>query len=604
MTDLSQPDKMLLMTEALDVRLFVDQRGNPYIVIPDEVGDKIYKLRTRYVRTWLASLLWDSEQKAPGSEALQKALNILEAKAHKEFPLKLYNRVAPDGLGGIYVDMCNDYWQAIHITKKGWEIVDRPPILFRRYTHQKALPTPLKYGSVFPLLELINLKPSNPNGNHDATLRYDAKNDGGGSFSRSHLLYLVSLISYFIPNIPHPLLIFHGQHGSGKSIAHKITREFVDPSSTPVLTMPRKENELLQVLDHHYFPVFDNVSTLPDWISDMLCRAVSGSGSSKRRLYTDDEDEIYEFYRCIGINGINIAAERGDLLDRCVLHGLKEIKSKDRLTEKDIFKKIEEAKGEVFGGILDVLTIALRLYDKVELKDLYRMADFTKWGYAITWAMGLDPKDFIKEYKKNINSQRLEAVSSDPVADVLDAFILSKIGKEWNGTASQLLTGLNAIAKEMSISITQRAWPKSPTHLSKRINTLIPNLPLIGLKVERPRARIISIKSVSSVPASSSVKVDSYFNAEDDENEEQSNKVDIDLLYSGKSRSQTMQLQIVLSLISEMECVTGTVKDEELYDSLMQDKGISRIEVARLIGILMRDGTIFAPRPGYYKRTN
>jgi hypothetical protein len=34
--------------------------------------------------------------------------------------------------GSIYLDLCNDDWQAVQITPQGWGIVDDPPIRFRR----------------------------------------------------------------------------------------------------------------------------------------------------------------------------------------------------------------------------------------------------------------------------------------------------------------------------------------------------------------------------------------------------------------------------------------------------------------------------------------
>jgi replicative DNA helicase Mcm len=81
-------------------------------------------------------------------------------------------------------------------------------------------------------------------------------------------------------------------------------------------------------------------------------------------------------------------------------------------------------------------------------------------------------------------------------------------------------------------------------------------------------------------------------------------ELDIDILYTGKPRSLQMQLQKVLGVVSDMERTTGVVKDEDLFQALMEDHGISRAEAARLIGVLMRDGTIYSPRPGYYKRTS
>jgi len=81
-------------------------------------------------------------------------------------------------------------------------------------------------------------------------------------------------------------------------------------------------------------------------------------------------------------------------------------------------------------------------------------------------------------------------------------------------------------------------------------------------------------------------------------------ELDIDILYTGKPRSLQMQLQKVLGVVSDMERTTGVVKDEDLFQALMEDYGIGRAEAARLVGVLMRDGTIYSPRPGYYKRTS
>jgi len=78
-------------------------------------------------------------------------------------------------------------------------------------------------------------------------------------------------------------------------------------------------------------------------------------------------------------------------------------------------------------------------------------------------------------------------------------------------------------------------------------------------------------------------------------------KIDIDILYSGKSRSLQMQLQVVLTAISEMSR-EGAVRDEDLFEALAE-KGLNRTEAVRLIGVLMRDGTIYSPKPGYHRRT-
>jgi hypothetical protein len=59
-------------------------------------------------------------------------------------------------------------------------------------------------------------------------------------------------------------------------------------------------------------------------------------GVSRRALYTDGDDVIYSYHRCIGLTDINIAAERGDMLQRSVLLGLHAIPKKQRKTESRI----------------------------------------------------------------------------------------------------------------------------------------------------------------------------------------------------------------------------------------------------------------------------
>jgi len=79
-------------------------------------------------------------------------------------------------------------------------------------------------------------------------------------------------------------------------------------------------------------------------------------------------------------------------------------------------------------------------------------------------------------------------------------------------------------------------------------------------------------------------------------------EIDIDLIMTGKPRSLQERLQKVLTLLTEMERATGLANDEELYERLEQEQGIGRAEAAKLINILLRDGTIYSPRPGHLKK--
>ena len=87
--------------------------------------------------------------------------------------------------------------------------------------------------------------------------------------------------------------MLHGEQGSAKSTLQELVKMLIDPSYVKTFTFPRDSNEFIQQLSHNYIVYYDNISEIKEWISDLLCRAVTGSGSSKRQLYTDDEDFFY-----------------------------------------------------------------------------------------------------------------------------------------------------------------------------------------------------------------------------------------------------------------------------------------------------------------------
>ena len=63
---------------------------------------------------------------------------------------------------------------------------------------------------------------------------------------------------------------------------------------------------------------FDNVSGLPAWISDTLCRLAAGGGFAVRQLYTDQDEVLFDAARPVILNGIEDIVTRPDLADRAV----------------------------------------------------------------------------------------------------------------------------------------------------------------------------------------------------------------------------------------------------------------------------------------------
>jgi hypothetical protein len=264
-----------------------------------------------------------------------------------------------------------------------------------------------------------------------------------------------------------------------------------------VLSFPHGATELVQQLSHHWTPFYDNITSLPGWTSDMLCRAVTGEGFTKRELYSDDTDIIYQFRRCLGLNGVNVAAQNPDLLDRCILFGLERIGLSDRKTESAIWREFEKIRPGLLGAIFSTLSQAMALRDSVRLPGLPRMADFALWGCAVARVLGHTEDEFINAYEQNAKVRNEEALQASPVAAMIQE--LTEDEPEWEGTASDLLAKLEELAEQHRVNIKASAWPKAAHVLSRRLNEVMPNLAEVGITVawrRDGRHRIVTIQKI------------------------------------------------------------------------------------------------------------
>jgi hypothetical protein len=434
-------------------------------------------IRSKFFKTWLANLMWELEEKAPGSEGLNSAINVLMGKAlaeGKEYTL--YNRVAP-AEDGIWIDMADKAWRAIKITVDGWEIVDDPPILFKRFNHQQALVVPVQVSledapaKIELLFDYLNIP----------------KEDVITKIS-----FLCNIISYIIPIIPHPILVVWGPQGSCKSWLFRFVRRLLDPSAIEILRLPRDERELIQQLDHHWIAFYDNLTYVPSWASDTFCGAATGTGFSKRELYTDDDDTIYCFKRCVGLNGINPAARKGDLLDRSTLICLEKLNEDKRKTEHDLTVDFDKNKAVILGAILAVISETLKRYPEITLKGYFRMADFTKYGCAIAEALGKSKDDFIEAYRQKVELQNEEAVNANPVALTILDFCQTKFkkkvdgtltNKNWEGTPTKLLQEITVHAQMMGINTKSKYWPSAVNAFSRIVNNVSSSIQALGFEI-------------------------------------------------------------------------------------------------------------------------
>lgn len=472
----SQADNVVaLFEEDLHFDFFLDQSEDLYVSFwnVEENYTEIRRCDTTEFKAMISRMYWDQYQKTVQVGAVRDALGVLHGKAlYGGSKHTLENRFQWVG-NCLWYDLTNPNWGTIKIDTESWNLAKHTPQpIFRREVHNKPQVMPEDGGDIYSFLDFVNI-----------------------ANKEDELLLLVFLVSCFIPGFPHPIAYFYGPQGSAKSTMSRLLRSLIDPSRIDVSQIPDSERELDQLFEHHRFIAFDNISFLGDKLSDTLCKAVTGVSSSKRKLYTNDEYQIYSYQRCIALNGINLLALKPDLLERSILFELLRVEKNKRVYEGDFWERFEQEKPKLLGAIFSIISKALTIKENVVLEERPRMADFALWGYAITEAIGRDGEEFICAYNKNLNKQTMEVLYEHPTASSILVFMEDR--EKWEGTASLLLTELHFLADKDS---THRKLPESANALSRSLAQVRTSLEEGGIRFTRKdgKERSILLERITS----------------------------------------------------------------------------------------------------------
>jgi hypothetical protein len=439
-------------------QFFLDERGDEYSILTDSDIQRTLKLRSKLFRRWLAGTFYKRTGRAASKEALSTALLILEAKAGQGEHRELFNRFAVAD-EAIYIDMADIRWRVVKVTADGWEILEKPTAMFRRYSHQQALPDPVGGGKLSDIHRHLAIK----------------SNDG-------KYLLEAYLVACGFSNVPRPAITFHGPQGASKTTTARCIKAITDPSLLGSVDLGRSAAELAQNLDHHGVPCLDNLTSIPQWAADMLCRAITGGAFSKRELYSDDSDIIMSFMRPIIITGINIPTHAPDLLDRLLLIELERVLPSKRMDEATFWARFNKDKPQLFGSLLDAIAGTLK-HLPIKLPRMARMADFTSIACAYAEYAGIGSKKMLAIIMRHTSRQTEEVLGADAVATAIFDFIKAK--EFWTGTATELLELLNQSVPKPR----PEDWPRQPNNLTRKMNTLASTFYDVGIRFRKDKGR-------------------------------------------------------------------------------------------------------------------
>jgi hypothetical protein len=401
---------------------------------------------------WLADIYEKNYEVFPSPNQANQAKNHLEGYAIAEGEkVRSFNRIGSLNTDEVIYDVGAGRY--LKVTKEKISIENDTDLFFRRESHQGIQTLPKKYDvrNVLKLFEIINVKEE-----------------------KSKLLLIAWLVTALLPDEEHPILLLHGSQGAGKSVAARINKRLIDPTSSKKNELSRlnkkDQNSITYTLSHSFVTIFDNISSTDKDIDDILCLGVTGGSEIKRALFTNNETINTDISSTIILTTINpdlITA--GDLGDRSIQIEL-DRPVNNFLNTKYIDNKFDSIQGDVFGGLIAFVQLYLQKREELEREpSMFRMTTFSSCGKLISETLNLG--SFQEAYAADQLTISKSVLDNEPLSQFL--YYIADKNSEVPFAFTDLLKEMQEWANEEGINVTMgRSWPNSVKSLSQKIKRL------------------------------------------------------------------------------------------------------------------------------------
>ncbi len=433
--------------------------------------DKRYMIRdnqailigSRSYKDFLSGEYFKVTGDALAAAQIDEVVNIHRAQAGESDERQIYIRTAaPTGIS-TYIDLNDGKNTIIEINSNGWSVSENPPVLFFRPPNMETLVMPDRNGSINYLKEVFNLERD------------------------EDFPVIVSALCYILRGRPqnvgsYPIIVGTGIEGSAKTTFMKIIKKLVDPGTPQTRTPSNETRDLFIAASNGLILSLDNISFINREMSDAICSLATGGGFARKKNYSDDEEQIFDLCRPILLNGISF--ERApDLLSRCIIIELRPIPQEERKTEAEIWSRLEKHRSSIFGGLLNILSNAIREELKMgnEQFNLPRLADFSRFSIALERGNGWEEGHIALILKESIDAALEDKAEGNPLIPIILEYVKEK--EFCSLSATELLKIVNEIASDSDKRLS--IWPKTPAKLGillKRDHNVYSSL---GIKIKQ-----------------------------------------------------------------------------------------------------------------------
>jgi len=414
----------------------VDKRTGRATVLSEAGKGSLYSLlQTAYIK----------QDGKPGSaEQVSQVLQGQYAMAHAgTFPTAdLHLRVARTAPDTVVLDLGERHSSAhVEITPDGWTVRETAlEATFELSEASRPLPHPKRARGVQP-------------GDGYEALR---KLLGWGETDRRWLLVRGWLVAALLPNVARPLLFMHGRAGSGKTLRAVFVLSVLDPREELGGSLSKNERDSMVAASARYLLGWDNITTVSEAISNMICRLVTGGTDERRSLYSNDDLHVRDIRRTGALTGINVPMMLPDALERLIPLTCGTIPKERRRSETAMRAQFAKAHPAILADVLDDLALVLRRLPRVQnmKRNRPRMADFSD----VLRALG---REYDRAYVRTAEGVQREVAESDPFVRTLCAWL-----KDNPGILGQRLAWADALNRLRGFVLGDEAREGLPTSVN------------------------------------------------------------------------------------------------------------------------------------------
>jgi hypothetical protein len=401
------------------------------------------------------------------SVQLDEVSSIHKAHAGEAEERQVYIRTATPTSAKTYIDLNDGKNTIIEVDTEGWRVSHNPPVIFKRPLNMGTLPFPESDGTIELLREIFNLE------------------------RQEDFPVIVAALAYILRGRPenrgsYPIVVATGIEGSAKTTFMKVVKNLIDPGTPETRTPPNDIKDLFIAANNGLVLSLDNISYINREMSDALCSLTTGGGFARKKNYTDDEEQIFDLCRPILLNGISFD-RAPDLLSRSLIIELRAIPPKDRKAEDEIWERVENCRASVFGGLLSLISGAMRQEQAVKKENylLPRLADLGRFSFALERGNGWEEGKIASALNSTYNAALADNAEGHPLFPIVINIVHEK--GSWRGSATDLF---NEVNKRLTDDTVRRLnlWPKTVETLAKTIKRNYNVFASKGIRVNQTRS--------------------------------------------------------------------------------------------------------------------